>query len=92
VNICTINVGASVGNRSLMFEIFSYYDVFFIVDLLVGVNRGHVDGDIGNIVLVSFVDSAGGAVYVQESLLDAFDLVYLGVVGCIISFMGAGME
>jgi len=48
VNIWTINVGASVGNRLLVFDICSYCDVFFIMDPPVGVNRGNVDSDIGN--------------------------------------------
>jgi len=75
INLCFINVVASIGNRSVVCDVFSYVDVIFIVDPAVDDNGVCVDGDVGDFVFVSGVDGCDAHAYIRWSLLGLFDVV-----------------
>jgi len=91
LNICFINVGASVGNRSLVCDVFSYVDVFFVVDPPVNGHGNCVDGDVGDFVFVSGGDGLCDVhVYIRRSLLGLFDVVWADARGMILELRAEG--
>jgi len=92
INFCFINVGASVGNRSVVCDVFSYVDVIFVVDPPVDVHGCCVDGDVGDFVFVSGGDGCCDVhVYIRRSLLGLFDVVWADKHGMILRFMADGI-
>jgi len=92
INLCVINVGASVGNRALVCEVFSYVDVLFIVDPPAGSGGEYVDGDVGDFVFVCGKDDCDVHVFIRKSLLGMFDISYLDSFGVILSMVCNGVR
>ena len=92
INYCFINVGASVGNRYVVCDVFSYVDVIFVVNPPVNVHGYCVDGDVGDFVFVSGGDGCCDVyVYIRRSLIGLFDVVWADRHGMILGFMEDGV-
>jgi len=92
INLCVINVGASVGNRSLVCDVFSYVDVIFIVDLPSTPAGRYIDGDIGDFVLMCDVDKCNVHAYIRRSLVSMFDVVWSDKIGLVLGMMSGGVK
>jgi len=92
INLCVINVGASVGNRALVCEVFSYVDVLFFVDPPAGPRGEYVDGDVGDFVFVCGKDDCDVHVFIRKSLLGMFDIIHLDSFGVILSMVCNGVR
>ena len=91
INLCVINVGASVGNRVLACEVFSYVDVLFFVDPPAGPRGEYEDGDVGDFVFVCGKDDCDVHVFIRKSLLGMFDIVYLDSLAVILIMVDDGV-
>src|SRR5437879_33951 len=76
VKICTLNVGGGVGNRTVGMEMFSFVDVFFIVDPTIGVGRSFISGEGNGFDLFSFCKGSGVEVFVRREVVGLFSLVW----------------
>jgi len=92
ITALSINVGRSRANRSLVMDVFSLVDLFFIVDPPRKVDGGgvvheHVDFD-----LFSFVLASGVEVFVRSSLSGLFLVDVHDMVTCVIMYDVGGMR
>src|SRR5205807_7169175 len=74
VKVCAINVGGGTGNRALCMEMFSFVDVFFIIDPPVAVGGGFMQGEDNGFDVFSFVRGGGMEVYVRREMVGLFGL------------------
>ena len=84
--VLSINMGRSRANRSLMMDVFSFVDLFFILEPPRAVDGGcvvheHVDFD-----LFSFVQASGVEVFVQSLLSGLFLIDSHDMVTCIVMY------
>jgi len=91
LNICTIKVGASVGNRAVVCDVFSPVDVFFIVDPPVDGLGGFVDGDVGGFTCLSGTVRSDVHVSVRSSFVGLFDVVWVDARGVVVSVVSDGI-
>jgi len=75
VNICTINVGAGIGNRNVAMDVYYFVDIFIFVDMPVTRSGDCVDAENSCFDLFSFVAGSGVEVYVRKSLVGWVKLV-----------------
>jgi len=92
ITTLSINVGRSRANRSLVMDVFSFVDLFFIVDPPHKVEGGgvvhkHVDFD-----LFSFVPASGVEVFVRSSLSGLFLVDLHDMVTCVIMYDVGGVR
>jgi len=91
LNICKINVGASVGNCAVVCDVFSFVDVVFIVDPPVDGLGGAVDGDVGGFTYLSGTVRSDMHVYVWNSFVGLFDVVWVDARGVVVSVVSDGI-
>jgi len=92
ITTLSVNVGRSRANRSLVMDVFSFVDLFFIVDPPWKADRGgvvyeHVDFD-----LFSFVQASGVEVFVRSSLSGLFLVDVHDMVTCVIMYDVGGVR
>jgi len=75
VNICTINVGAGIGNWNLARDVYYFVDIFIFVDMPVTRSGDCVDAENSGLDLFSFVAGSGVEAYVRKSLVGWVKLV-----------------
>ena len=92
INLCVINVGGSVGNRALAYDVFSYVDILFFVDPPAGPGGEYVDGDVGDFVFACGKDGCDVHVFIRKSLLGLFDIFCLDSYGVILSLVSNGVR
>jgi len=87
VTTCTINVGKSLGNQSLVLDLFSFVDVVFILERPVGRSGKVLDNKDGNFELMFFHENIEVEVFVNTRCLGLFSLVRGWEQGVIISYV-----
>lgn len=75
VTTCTINVGRGEGNRTMVMEVLSFVDVFFILDPPVERNGGNVEKEVEVFELFSFVKGSGVEVFVRMGMIGGMEIV-----------------
>jgi len=90
ITTLVINVARSAGNRGLVMELFSFADVFFILEPPAGPDGGFVQAEDGVYDLFSFVKGSGVEAFVRSSLVGLFDLVRHGDDGAAIGYFVQG--
>ena len=75
VTTCTINVGRGEGNRTMIMEVLSLVDIFFILDPPVERNGGNVENEVEVFELFSFVKGSGVEVFVRTGLVGWMEMV-----------------
>ena len=91
INLCVINVGASVGNRAIVCDVFSFVDILFIVDPPVDGLGNYVDGDIGNFVMITGTEKCDVCIYVRRSLQGLVDVSWIDAHGVILNVVADGI-
>lgn len=91
INLCVINVEASVGNHSVVCDVFSDVDIIFIVDPPVNSSGDYVVGNVGEFVCVSGLEKCDVQVYVRGCFQGLFDLLWTDGRGVILRVMSRGM-
>jgi len=91
INLCFINVGASVGNRSVVCDVFSFVDIIFVIDPPLDVHGCCVDGDVGDFVFVSGGSDCGDVhVYIRRSLVGLCEVAWADRRGMILELVADG--
>jgi len=75
VATCTINVGRGLGNRTMVMDLFSFVDLFFIIELPRHDDEGAYDHENDDYELFPFVVGSGVEVFVKRSMVGLFSLV-----------------
>jgi len=91
INLLVINVGVSVGNRSVVCDVFSFVDIIFVVDPPVGALGGCVDGDVGAFVCISGLERCDVQVYIRECFVGLVDLEWVDSCGMILRVVSGGV-
>jgi len=92
ITTLSINVGRSRANRSLVMDVFSFVDVFFVVDPPRKVDGGHVVHEHLDFDLFSFVQASGVEVFVRSSLSGLFLVDMHDMVTCVIMYEEGGVR
>jgi len=93
INLCVINVGASVKNHSVLCYVFSYVqvDIIFIADSPVNSSGDYVIGNVGEFVYVSGLEICDVQVYGRGRFQGLFDLLWTDGHGVILRVMSRGV-
>jgi hypothetical protein len=86
ITTCTINVGKGVGNRSLVMEIFSFVDLFFILEPPVDSGGNFMAHENVFYDLLSFEKGSGVEVFVRSSMLGMFTMGEHGRCGASVKY------
>ena len=83
-----INVGRHAGNRGMVMDLFSFVDIFFILEPPHTAGADFVQMEEGCYDLFSFVKGSGVEVFVRSQFVGLFDLVRHGdagvTIGCFV--------
>jgi len=74
ITTCTINVGKGIVNRLLIIDVFSFVDVFFILERPVKRDGRNIVHEHGDFDLFSFECEGGVEVFVRTSIVGLFSL------------------
>jgi len=91
LNICAMNVGASVGNRAIVCDVFSFVDVIFVIDPPVDGRGDYVEGDVGGFTCISGLARCDVAVYIRHGFVGLFDVVWVDAGGVVLSVVSDGV-
>lgn len=75
VTICAINVGRGEGNRTVVMELLSYVDLFFIIDPPLMENGECVENEVRGYELFSFVKNGDVEVFVKSGITGWIEVV-----------------
>ena len=92
VQLCIINVGGGIGNRDMVFDVFSFVDIIFILDSPYDRGRGYVQAESGDFELFSFVEGSGIEVYVRSGITGWVEVVKHGEAYVVIEVEAQGGE
>jgi len=91
LNICAINVGVSVGNCAVVCQVFSFVDVFFIIDPPVDGLGDYVEGEVGSFTCISGLARCDIQVYIRHGFVGLFDVVWVDASGVVLSVVSDGV-
>ena len=92
ITTLAINVSGGKGNRAVVMDVFSFVDVFFIIDPPVDESGGLIGCEDGNFDLFSFVIGSGVECYVRSSVVGMFSVIEHDVGGVSVGYQDGDVE